>query len=79
MYQESTGEVLNMKSSGEHSLKRLPRIQRSLNALEEGRHSEFDIHACCDYIAWLAKWKKVPESVWNPMCEQATRILTEMR
>lgn len=54
---------------------RVKRVQRSLDAIENGRYSEFTIDQCCDYISWLAKWKKVPASVWEPMCEQATRIL----
>lgn len=54
---------------------RVERVQRSLDAIENGRPSEFTISQCCDYIAWLAKWKKVPRSIWEPMCEQATRIL----
>lgn len=67
-----------MKSSArnkESQLDRVRRVQRSLDALESGRYSEFDIHQCCDYISWLQRWNKVPRSVWEPMCEQATRIL----
>ena len=56
---------------------KLKRIQKSLDAIENGRHSEFTLSQCCDYIAWIAKWKKYPETVWHPMCEQATRLLNE--
>lgn len=54
---------------------RTRRIQRSLDALESGKYAEFDIHQCCDYIFWLQKWNKAPREIWEPMCEQATRIL----
>ena len=54
---------------------KVERVQRSLDALEIGKYAEFDIHQCCNYIGWLARWKKVPEDVWKPMCEQAIRIL----
>ena len=55
--------------------KKVQRIKRSLDAIEGGRYSELDIHQCCDYISWLAKFKKVPEETWRPLCEQATQIL----
>lgn len=58
---------------------RLQRIQRSLDAIETGQYSEFTISQCCDYIGWLAKWNKVTKEVWEPLCEQATRILDSMR
>lgn len=51
------------------------RIKQSLDAIERGSYSEFDIYRCCDYIGWLAKFKKVPEETWRQLCEQATRIL----
>ena len=57
------------------NLNRLKRVQRSLDALEKGTFSEFTISECCDYIAWLQKWNKVPKEVWEPMCEQAIQIL----
>lgn len=56
---------------------KVKRVQRALDRLELGQYAEFTISQCCDYIAWLARFKKVPESVWGPMCEQATRILEE--
>lgn len=54
--------------------KKINRIRRSLDAIECGRYSELTYGYCCDYIAWLAKFKKVPESVWSPLCDQAVRI-----
>ena len=55
--------------------KKVQRVKQSLDAIEAGRYSELDIHRCCDYIGWLAKFKKVPEETWRPLCEQATQIL----
>ena len=46
--------------------RKVDRIKRSLDALERGRFSEFTIYQCFDYIAWLAKVKKVPEKTWRP-------------
>ena len=51
------------------------RIKRILDKIENGRYSELSIQQCVDKIDWLARWKKVPEDVWVPLCEQATRIL----
>lgn len=51
------------------------RIKRSLDKIENGRYSELSIQQCVDKIDWLARWKKVPEDVWVPLCDQATRIL----
>lgn len=54
----------------------IKRVQRSLDKMEYGGGTpDFSIDKCCDYIAWLARFHKVPEEVWQPMCEQATRIL----
>ena len=56
----------------------LARVQRSLDRMENGGGSvEWTIDKCCDYIAWVAKYKKVPRNVWLPLCEQATRLLKE--
>lgn len=54
---------------------KLERIQESLDNLELGKYAEFDIHQCCNYIGWVAKFKKVPKEVWEPLCEQAIRML----
>ena len=54
---------------------KVQRVKRSLDAIERGSYSAFDIYRCCDYISWLAKFKKVPKETWLPLCEQATRIL----
>lgn len=54
---------------------KLKRVERSLEAIECGRYSEFSIFECCDYIAWVAKWKKYPEEIWLPLCEKVTELL----
>ena len=59
--------------------RKVDRIKWSLDALERGSFSEFTIYQCCDYIAWLAKFKKVPEKTWRPLCEQATALLESGR
>lgn len=58
---------------------KLKRVERSLDAIECGRYSEFNIYECCEYIGWIAKWKKVPNDIWVPLCEKATKILEERR
>lgn len=68
-----------MQTQKVQTLNRLKRVERSLDALECGRYSEFTLEQCCDYIAWIAKWKKVPNDVWVPLCEKATRILEGSR
>jgi len=51
------------------------KVQRSLDNIERGKWSELSIQQCVDKIDWIARWKKVPEDVWAPLCDQATRIL----
>ena len=58
---------------------KVKRVERSLDAIECGRYSELTLQQCCDYIAWIARWKKVPREVWAPLCEKATKILEENR
>jgi len=55
--------------------KKLQRIERSLDAIESGRHSEFTLFQCCDYIGWVVQFHKVPEKTWAPLCERVTRLL----
>ena len=62
-----------MKKSG--LARKVERMQIALDRIERGAWSEFTIGQCCDYIGWLARFRKVPEEVWGPMCEQAMRIL----
>ncbi len=57
-------------------MKKLQRIERSLDAIESGRYSELTLSQCCDYIAWVAKFKKVPRKTWLPLCERATQLLS---
>lgn len=54
---------------------KIERVRRSLDAMACGRYPELRIDACCDYIAWLARFHKAPESVWLPLCQKATEIL----
>ena len=63
-----------MAKVSEGVARKLNRIERCLNAMEQGKYSDLDIHACCDYIAWVAKYKKAPRSVWEPLCEKATEV-----
>lgn len=56
---------------------KLKRVRKSLDSIENGRHSEFTLSQCCDFIAWVAKWNKYPKVVWEPLCDQATRLLEE--
>lgn len=55
--------------------KKVQRVKKSLDAIASGQYSELSFDYCCDYIAWLAKFKKVPEEVWHPLCDQAQSIL----
>ena len=55
--------------------RKIARIRKSLNAIEAGRYSDLTIESCCNYIAWVTRYKKVPREIWEPLCEQATNIL----
>lgn len=51
------------------------RIERSLKNIEQGKWSEFTLFECAERIDWLARWKKVPEDVWSPLCTKCTELL----
>lgn len=56
---------------------KVERIQKILDLYEfGGGRPDLDIFYCADYIAWLAKYKKVPQEIWTSMADQVTRILT---
>ena len=55
--------------------RKLRRVERALDAMETGRWPELTITQCTDYIAWLARFQKVPHEVWKPLCDRATEIL----
>lgn len=59
--------------------KKIERVKRSLDRIERGAWSELTLSECADYIAWLAKFKKVPPEVWAPLCDQATRLFKEVK
>lgn len=66
-----------VKKSGVES--KVERIQKVLDLYEFGGGiPDLDIMYCADYIAWLAKYKKVPRETWAPMADQVTRILTRI-
>lgn len=54
---------------------KIERIKDALNRIEMGLYSDFTIYECCDYIAWLAQYKKVPKEVWGALCDKATEIM----
>lgn len=56
---------------------KVKRVQRALNQMELGKYHDLTLSQCCDYIAWLSRFKVAPAEVWEPMCEQATRLLEE--
>lgn len=43
-------------------MQRLNRVKRALLAHCEGGYAELSIDACCDYISWLARFRKLPQS-----------------
>lgn len=55
--------------------KRAEQIEDCLSRIERGLYSTLNINQCCDYISWMAKFKKVPREVWEPLCDKATEIL----
>ena len=56
---------------------KVKRVQTALDRIERGLWHDLTLSQCCDYIAWLSRFKVVPAEVWEPMCEQATRLLEE--
>ena len=54
---------------------RIERIERSLDRMERGLTPLLPMDSITDYISWLVKFHKVPESVWTPLCERVTAIL----
>ena len=50
------------------------RVKESVERIERGQRGEFTLSRCADYVAWVAKFKKVPESEWIPVCETTTEL-----
>ena len=50
------------------------RVKRSVDRFERGQRGEFSLSRCADYVAWVAKFKKVPETEWVPVCEAITEL-----
>lgn len=42
-------------------MQRLVRVKKALLAHCLGNYAEMSIGACCDYISWLAKFRKLPQ------------------
>ena len=51
------------------------RMKRRLDNIEIGKWSDLTLQQCVDKIDWLARWKKVPEEVWVPLCTKCTELL----
>lgn len=54
--------------------KRLERVSRSIDFMERGMRGEFSASQCADYIAWVARFHKVSQNVWEPLCERLTEL-----
>jgi len=57
--------------------RKLARIEESLDRIELGKYADLSLSYCADYITWCAEFRKVPKSVWGPICERITRIFEE--
>ena len=42
-------------------MNRFARVRRALLAHVLGNYAEMSIDECCDYISWLAKFRKLPQ------------------
>ena len=51
------------------------RTKESVERIERGLWSEFDLFECADYVGWVAKFRKLPKSEWEPVCEKITELL----
>jgi len=54
--------------------KRLAQIARSLSAIERGKWSELSLERCADLVSWMARFRKVPQSVTNDLSDRIARI-----
>lgn len=54
--------------------KKIKRVERSIDFMERGMRGELSASQCADYIAWVAKFHKVPKNVWEPLCERLTEL-----
>lgn len=55
-------------------MKKWERVKDSVRRIEKGQRGEFTLSRCADYVAWVAKFKKVPESEWVPVCETIAEL-----
>lgn len=55
-------------------MKRWERVKESVERIERGQRGEFTLSQCADYVYWVAKFKKVPRSEWEPVCDAITEL-----
>ena len=55
-------------------MKKWERVKESVRRIEKGQRGEFTLSRCADYVAWVAKFHKVPKSEWEPVCEAITEL-----
>ena len=55
-------------------LNKWERIKASVDNIERGFRPEFTLDKCADYVAWVAKFGKVPREEWEPVCDRITEL-----
>ena len=50
------------------------RVKESVRRIENGQRGEFALSRCADYVAWVAKFHKVPKNEWEPVCDAITEL-----
>lgn len=64
-------------------MKRLEAVKRSLLAHCLGNYAQMSIGSCCDYIAWLSKFHKLPQedinflATWACLAMNALTVVEE--
>lgn len=54
--------------------KKLDRIQRSIDALESGRYTEFSASYCADYLSWCYRFRRDYRQRVLKMVNQLTEV-----
>lgn len=57
--------------------RKIDRISDNLDRIERGLHGDLSLSYCSDYISWVAKFKKVPREIWEPICDKITKMFQE--
>ena len=55
--------------------KKIDTVKFTLDRLERGAYTLYDIHWVCDSIAWLYKWGHITKTECHTLCDRAIAVM----